>query len=143
MPKVGFNHFHYQVACGVFERDGKYLVQKRPEGKQFPGHWEFPGGKVEEFEKHVVVALFREWEEELGGKVTVDGPLAAMFNLLMPGEDSKITADIFMFPVTKVSQEPSPREGQEIAWMSLEELEQVQLVPSMRGFIERLKLETG
>ena len=54
------------VAVGVlFNPDGTFLVTSRPEGKPYPGYWEFPGGKLEAGET-VAQALARELHEELG-----------------------------------------------------------------------------
>ncbi|MEQ1517506.1 MAG: NUDIX domain-containing protein, partial [Usitatibacteraceae bacterium] len=37
-----------EVAVAVFIKpDGSFLLSSRPEGKPYPGYWEFPGGKVE------------------------------------------------------------------------------------------------
>jgi 8-oxo-dGTP diphosphatase len=54
------------VAVGVLiDRDGRFLLTSRPEGKVFAGYWEFPGGKLEPGES-VEQALRRELHEELG-----------------------------------------------------------------------------
>ena len=36
-----------EVAAAVIERAGEFLLAQRPEGKPYPGYWEFPGGKIE------------------------------------------------------------------------------------------------
>ena len=55
-----------EVAVGVLLRsDGSFLLTSRPEGKPYPGYWEFPGGKLEDGEA-VEQALARELHEELG-----------------------------------------------------------------------------
>lgn len=53
------------VAAALVDRDGRILVQKRPEGKAMAGLWEFPGGKCESGETPEA-ALVRELGEELG-----------------------------------------------------------------------------
>jgi 8-oxo-dGTP diphosphatase len=54
------------VAVGVLiDREGRFLLTTRPEGKVFAGYWEFPGGKLESGET-VAQALKRELHEELG-----------------------------------------------------------------------------
>lgn len=53
------------VAAALIDRDGRVLVQQRPEGKALAGLWEFPGGKVEPGETPEA-ALVRELAEELG-----------------------------------------------------------------------------
>ena len=53
------------VACALVDPDRRVLIAQRPEGKQFAGLWEFPGGKLEDGETPEA-ALIRELEEELG-----------------------------------------------------------------------------
>ncbi len=55
----------FVTAAALVDRDGRVLLQQRPEGKAMAGLWEFPGGKVEAGETPED-ALVRELEEELG-----------------------------------------------------------------------------
>ena len=55
------------VAC-VISKGGKILISSRPEGREFQGFFEFPGGKVESGE-YLTEALQREIFEELGIKL--------------------------------------------------------------------------
>jgi mutator protein MutT len=59
-----------QIAIAVIERDGCYLVGRRPDGVPLAGLWEFPGGKVEPGET-VEHAATRECLEEAGISVKV------------------------------------------------------------------------
>jgi 8-oxo-dGTP diphosphatase len=52
------------VAAALVDRDGRVLVQQRPEGLSMAGLWEFPGGKIELGETPEQ-ALIRELAEEL------------------------------------------------------------------------------
>jgi mutator protein MutT len=57
-----------QVASAVIlDSEGRIFLQKRGPNKEFPGCWETPGGKVEEYETKSE-ALARELKEELGLK---------------------------------------------------------------------------
>ena len=62
----GANRKVVEVAVGVLIRpDGAFLLTTRPPGKVYAGHWEFPGGKLEQGES-VEQALRRELQEEIG-----------------------------------------------------------------------------
>ena len=52
------------VMAAVVEKDGHYLICRRPEHKRQGGLWEFPGGKVHEGERYEQ-ATKRELAEEL------------------------------------------------------------------------------
>src|SRR3546814_13506530 len=54
----------FVVAAALVDRDGRLLVQQRPEGLAMAGLWEFPGGKLEHGETPEQ-ALSRELAEEL------------------------------------------------------------------------------
>ena len=57
------------VVAVAFDKEGRFLMTSRPEGKVYAGYWEFPGGKVEAGET-LEEALVREMKEELGVQVT-------------------------------------------------------------------------
>ncbi len=54
-----------EVVVALIPRESRCFLQRRdPASTQFPGHWEFPGGKLEAGEAPED-SLFRELEEEL------------------------------------------------------------------------------
>lgn len=56
---------HYKIVIGLIQREGKLLIQRRPESGLLGGLWEFPGGKIETGESGEA-ALLREIHEETG-----------------------------------------------------------------------------
>jgi len=59
-----------KVVCGIIFKDDLVLICRRKTGKSLGGYWEFPGGKVEEFESYEE-SLARELIEELNLKVNI------------------------------------------------------------------------
>lgn len=66
------------VAAALIDPVGHILLQKRPETRTHGGLWEFPGGKVEPYER-AIDALVRELSEELGIVLEPDRPTAIGF----------------------------------------------------------------
>jgi 8-oxo-dGTP diphosphatase len=102
------------VAAALVDADGRVMIARRPPGKPMAGLWEFPGGKVRPGEAPET-ALIRELKEELGIDVS-SSCLAAFafashryetFHLLMP-----------LFVCRTWAGTPTPREGQELAWVT-------------------------
>lgn len=58
------------VVAGLIKKNNTYLLGLRPKGGSQAGVWEFPGGKIENFEQPED-ALKRELKEELGIDITV------------------------------------------------------------------------
>lgn len=106
------------AAAALVDRKKRVLVAKRPEGKSMAGLWEFPGGKIEIGEVPEY-ALMRELREELGIETRPCGmfPVAFAshnytdFHLIMP-----------VFAIRVWSGEPTPKEGQELQWLPVQEL---------------------
>jgi len=63
-----------EAVVAIIQEDGKYLIQKRPEGALLAGLWEFPGGKRKSGET-LEDALRREVREELGAEIEGIQPL--------------------------------------------------------------------
>lgn len=101
------------VAVALIDADGRVLIAQRPEGKSLAGLWEFPGGKVDPGETPEA-ALIRELKEELDID-TRESCLAPLtfashtyddFHLLMP-----------LYACRTWKGTPSPKEGQQLAWV--------------------------
>lgn len=59
------------VAAIIINTDGKILITRRKPEKSLGGYWEFPGGKVDDYEKDEE-ALIRELVEELNVDIIID-----------------------------------------------------------------------
>ena len=114
------------AACALVDADRRVLVAQRPQGKHFPGLWEFPGGKLEEGETPEE-ALIRELGEELGisTKAACLAPLSFVshtyesFHLLMP-----------LYVCRKWQGTPEPREHAALKWVRPQALRDYPMPPA-------------
>ena len=113
-------------AVALVDKDGRFLLAQRPEGKSMAGLWEFPGGKVETGETPET-ALIRELHEELGIE-TWDSCLAPLsfasytyetFHLLMP-----------LFICRKWEGIAQPKEGQTLKWVFPKDMRDYPMPPA-------------
>jgi mutator protein MutT len=112
------------VVAGVILRGDRFLAARRSPSMTWSGYWEFPGGKVEEGES-LDDALKRELQEELS--IAIDA-----FSLWKVKE-KKVTGGairLFFHLVTEFSGTPTPREGQELAWITCEEAKDYAFLPA-------------
>lgn len=58
------------VVCAIIIKDGKILITQRSEFMSLPLKWEFPGGKLEDYESPEE-CLRRELKEELNINIHV------------------------------------------------------------------------
>jgi 8-oxo-dGTP diphosphatase len=100
-----------EVAAAVIERpDGAFLLACRPQGKPYPGYWEFPGGKIEPGES-ARAAIERELAEELGIRVREATPWLTRVYAY-----THATVRLRFFRVVAWEGDPRPLEDQAIAW---------------------------
>ncbi len=124
------------VATGILQApQGQVLADLRPEGKPWPGYWEFPGGKIEAGESPAA-ALVRELREELGIEVRAASPWR-----VMDFAYSQRTVRLHLFRVINWEGEAHGREGQEIRWLDPEDLASLPFLPANRPIIAGLLAE--
>lgn len=105
------------VAVGLIcNANDEVLIALRPDDRPLGGYWEFPGGKVEQGED-VIQALKRELHEELGIHVHTVEPFLKTQHRYTKNE---VLLDVLR--VLEFTGEPSGHEGQEIAWVKIENL---------------------
>lgn len=111
------------VVAAVVERDGRYLVARRPPGGHLGGYWEFPGGKCEPGEA-LEACLRRELLEELGVASTIGREILAVEHAY---QDRIVKLHFF---ACVIEGEPRPALNQELRWVSPRELEKLPLPPA-------------
>jgi 8-oxo-dGTP diphosphatase len=122
------------VAAAVIERPGEFLLAKRPEGKPYPGYWEFPGGKIEPGED-ARAALVRELREELGIGVRAATPWITRVYTY-----THATVRLHFFRVTAWDGEPQPLEDQAIEWQRRTAPDVVPMLPANAPVLAALAL---
>ncbi|WP_062268885.1 Nudix family hydrolase [Endozoicomonas arenosclerae] len=113
------------VAVAVIRgEDGRILIARRPDDKHMGGYWEFPGGKVEEGES-ITSALNRELKEELDIEA---GHFQKLISIRHDYPDKSVFLDTWW--AEDINGEPRGNEGQEIRWVELKELTELEFPPA-------------
>jgi 8-oxo-dGTP diphosphatase len=124
-----------EVAAAVIERpDGTFLLAQRPEGKPYPGYWEFPGGKIEDGEA-AAAALARELREELGIAVRESTPWITRVYAY-----THATVRLHFFRVRAWDGEPRPLEDQAIKWQAVDAPDVSPMLPANAPVLAALAL---
>ncbi len=114
--------------------DGSFLLARRPEGKPYPGFWEFPGGKIEIGESSLA-ALERELQEELGIQITLAYPwLTRVFTY------THATVRLHFFRVTTWHGEPQSLENQLLSWQFATDIKVTPVLPANAPILRTLLL---
>ena len=110
------------VAVGVLiDSKDCVLLTRRLKGTHLAGYWEFPGGKVEAGES-VHTALARELAEELGTRIGETVPLMTVSH---DYGEKQVLLDVHQ--VKDWSGEPHGAEGQPLAWVNADSLDEFQV----------------
>lgn len=114
------------VSCAIIIHQNKILAAKRSEKMSQAGFWEFPGGKLEEGESPEE-SLIREIQEELGMVISIIEPLSiSKFNYT--SED--LTVELIPFTCHWVSGEIQILEHEEVQWLTLNEMDNLNWAPA-------------
>jgi 8-oxo-dGTP diphosphatase len=126
------------VTAAVIERDGCFLLTRRPEGKHMAGHWEFPGGKCEDGEQPER-GLQRELREELDVDAVVAEELFRTRYRYEPAEGTARHLDLDLrFFRCVLDGVPRPVQGQAMQWVPRAALTSLPFPPADAEFIARL-----
>jgi 8-oxo-dGTP diphosphatase len=123
------------VVAALIRRRGQILLSRRRADQAMPHLWEFPGGKVESGEAPTA-ALTREVREELGCAIEVGRIDEVVFHAYP-------TFDLYMlvYDCRVVDGEPRAVSVAEIAWLTPDQLPELDLLPADYPLARRLALE--
>jgi mutator protein MutT len=119
------------VTAAVIEEDGRFLVTERPGGVHLEGLWEFPGGKCEAGESHAA-SLEREIVEELDAPIIIGREL---FSVVHTYADRIVELHFF---ASRLAGRPRAVLGQQMKWVTREELRTLPFPPADEELIEIL-----
>jgi 8-oxo-dGTP diphosphatase len=119
------------VAAAVVEKDGTFLVTRRPKGVHLEGYWEFPGGKCRLGEAHAD-CLARELREELAVDAIVGSEWLETTHAY-PERSVELH-----FLRAELRGDPVPQQGQEMRWVRRDELEALAFPPADAELIRLL-----
>jgi len=124
-----------KAVVGVLHnKDQQILIAKRQSHQFMGGFWELPGGKIEHGESPEV-AISRELNEELG--IIVD---KLSLHQTMVYQYTDRIVELSIYNIDNYLNTPKGVEGQEIAWVSVENLNSYKLLPTMKSFINSITL---
>lgn len=121
-------------AAGIIynaDKTSVLLSLRKPDQHQ-GNRWEFPGGKIEANES-VPQALARELNEELGIQVTQCEPFCEIEH---DYADKKV--HLHFWQVTLFDGEPFGCEGQQLAWVAINELANLEFPQANIPVVEQL-----
>jgi A/G-specific adenine glycosylase len=122
------------VAVGIVaDEAGRLLIQQRPVDALLGGLWEFPGGKRVDDEP-LAETCRRELREELGIEVAVGAPLPPVAHAYT---HFRVTLHAFRCRIT--AGEPVAVNGQPVAWVPVERLDDYAFPRANRRLFEALR----
>lgn len=114
------------VAAAVVVHDDRVLVQTRPRGAHYEGHWEFPGGKVEPGESAEACAV-RECGEELAVDVR---PLGELRRVRWSYPGRRVVVTFVECALCDADARPDPQDGQLVRWADADDLATLSFLPA-------------
>jgi len=121
-----------RVTAAVIMNESMYLIAQRKRGSNLELLWEFPGGKIEENETPKE-CLKRELYEEFGIEAHIGEYLASIVHAY---EDQ--TIELMAFNVILSNYDIELYSHEQIAWVSLEELQEYSLADADKKLVDVL-----
>ena len=120
------------VAALIWQGD-RFLACQRPANKARALLWEFVGGKVEPGENKEQ-ALIRECREELDIELTVGDLFMEVVH-----EYPDLTVRLSLFNATIARGTPKKLEHNDLRWITVSEIDELEFCPADDEILERLK----
>ncbi len=121
------------VAAAIIHKGGKVLIARRAKKGHFGGLWEFPGGKVK-FNESPQQALRRELFEEFGIEARIGAPFSSV-----KYTSPHLSLLLHAYEVFSFSGNLTPKEHQEVRWVSAKELGGYDFSPPDQEIVEKIK----
>ncbi len=123
---------HYHVVVGLIWKNGRLLIDQRPENGLLGGLWEFPGGKIKPAESPHE-ALRRELREELAVKVAI----GKKFMEVEHGY-THFSVTLHVYQCRHLRGKPQPHACQAWQWVQPQALRQFAFPTANRKIIDAL-----
>ncbi|CAC9588840.1 Thiazole tautomerase TenI-like domain [uncultured Gammaproteobacteria bacterium] len=124
-----------KAVVGVLRnKNQEILIAQRRKSQFMGGFWELPGGKIEN-EESPEQAIIRELNEELGIQVKH----SSLHQTMVHHYEDRIV-ELSIYNINQYQNTPIGLEGQAIAWARVTDLNNHQLLPTMRAFIHSITL---
>ncbi|MFO0706065.1 MAG: (deoxy)nucleoside triphosphate pyrophosphohydrolase [Nitrospira sp.] len=126
-----------EVAAGLIQREGRYLIARRKAGVHLAGYWEFPGGKREPGES-LEECLQRELFEELNVRIDVPVP----YRIVRHDYPEKVV-ELHFFRCAIETGDAQPIECAELRWVLPDEFAQYAFPPADEVILDALRREAS
>ena len=120
------------VVAAVIKKNNKYFIAQRNRQKHFAYHWEFPGGKVDDYESFEN-ALKREINEELSINIKIYHKITSQKH-----KDEKINVVVHYFLCEALNTNIILSEHEDMKWVFKQELLNYNLAPGDSKIIKYL-----
>lgn len=131
MSKLQMNSMVTELAGNIVVQKGRILLLYRED----EGHWEVPGGKVEESESPTEAAK-REAKEEIGVEVKLDKPF---FSGEFQHEDRIFLWHAYLSEIVEGDPIIQEEKFSKLEWFKGPELEGIELAPNLEMVLPSLR----
>lgn len=126
-----------EIAVGLVEQAGRFLVARRPAGSHLPGLWEFPGGKALPDE-----SLEETLRREIAEETAINFADAVLLHIQEHAYPER-TVRLHFFLCRDAIGTGAGREGQETRWVTGAELFTLAMPEGNQRLLELLREQLG